>query len=134
MARIPVITGAYVAIFALGYIALSFLVIRYRRSVKAAFGDAGDIRLRSAIRAHAHFAEYVPLALLMIALLEIGGASAFAVHGLAILLLAARVTHPFGMFAKPGSGQFQGRVAGMAMTVTVIGLAALMLLWRAIVG
>jgi uncharacterized membrane protein YecN with MAPEG domain len=31
-----------------------------RRKFRAAFGDGGNSELRSAIRAHSHFAEYVP--------------------------------------------------------------------------
>ena len=43
-----------------------------------AFGDADNPALRSAIRAHAHFAEYVPIIALMVAMLEMSGAAAAA--------------------------------------------------------
>jgi uncharacterized protein len=38
-----------------------------------AFGDGGKAELRNAIRAHSHFAEYVPIIALMLALLENAG-------------------------------------------------------------
>ena len=59
--HMPSITAGYLAILALLYAALAFQVIRLRRSNQAAFNDGGHTALRSAIRAHAHFAEYVPI-------------------------------------------------------------------------
>lgn len=134
MLKFPAITGAYLALLALLFVYLSVKVIGYRRKVGAAFGDKDDVGLRSAIRAHAHFAEYVPLAALMIALVEMGGAPALLVHALCLTLLVARAAHPFGMYAKPATPGFRGRVAGQALTMTVIILAALALLWRAVTG
>jgi uncharacterized membrane protein YecN with MAPEG domain len=134
MMKMPVISGFYLAILALLYVALSVRVIGYRRKVGAAFGDKEDPGLRSAIRAHAHFAEYVPLAMLMIMVVEMGQAAPLVVHGLCLLLVVARLAHPVGMYAKPGTPRFQGRVIGQALTMTTIILAALLLLWRAVAG
>jgi hypothetical protein len=134
MLKFPAVTGAYLAVLALVFIWLSVQVIGNRRRAGAAFGDKDDVALRSAIRAHAHFAEYVPLAILMIALVEMGGASVWIVHGLGLLLLVARAAHPFGMYAKPGTPGFRGRVVGQALTMTVLGLAAALLLLRAVTG
>jgi len=71
--HLPSITSAYLAVLALLYAALTLQVIRLRQSNRAAFGDSGSPKLRSAIRAHAHFAEYVPITALMVAMLEISG-------------------------------------------------------------
>jgi uncharacterized membrane protein YecN with MAPEG domain len=58
------------------------------------FRDGDNVYLRSAIRAHAHFAEYVPIIIIMNALLEMEGASAAQRHVLLGTLTVSRVLHP----------------------------------------
>src|SRR4051794_7841360 len=101
--QFPSITAAWLAILALLYAGLATQVVRLRRKNRAGFGDAGNAQLRSAIRAHAHFAEYVPITALLIAMLEMSGLPKASIHGLMATLLVARVLHPFGMYAAPGS-------------------------------
>ena len=127
----PSITAFYLAVLALLYVALSLQVIRLRRSNRAAFGDSGNIALRSAIRAHAHFAEYVPITVLMVAVLEMAGASALRVHLLMGALVLARLLHPLGMYAAPGSWRFRiGRSGGVTITIGLLVGCALSLLSR----
>ena len=66
-----------------------------------------NIKLRSAIRAHANFIEYVPIITLMVAMLEMSGLAATRVHLLMGALLLARLLHPLGMYAGPQTLQFQ---------------------------
>jgi uncharacterized protein len=134
MAKAPLVTGLYLGLLGLIYLVLTVMVIRYRRSGKVAFGDGNDIALRSAIRAHAHFGEYVPIAIMMIAFIEMSGSAIWIVHGLAVMLIAGRLMHPFGMFAKPSEPAFNGRVFGTALTITVVALASITLLWRGMAG
>ena len=63
----PVITGFYLSILLLLYIVLALQVSRLRRGNRVIFGDGDNIKLRSAIRAHANFIEYVPIITLMVA-------------------------------------------------------------------
>ena len=58
--HLPSITSAYLAVLALLYTVLAVQVGRLRQRDRAAFGDNGSLALRSAIRAHANFIEYVP--------------------------------------------------------------------------
>jgi uncharacterized membrane protein YecN with MAPEG domain len=116
----PSITAAYTAVLALLYAALSLQVVHLRRGNQAGFGDGGNADLRSAIRAHAHFAEYVPIIALMTAMLESSGLPAIRVHLLMGTLLVARLLHPFGM----------SRVGGMTITTFVMIACALLILWR----
>jgi uncharacterized membrane protein YecN with MAPEG domain len=76
----PSITAGYLAVLALLFAALAVHVVRLRGSHGAAFGDAGNAALRSAIRAHAHFAKYVPITAMMVAVLEMSG----TLHGACI--------------------------------------------------
>jgi uncharacterized protein len=69
----PSITAGYLAVLAQLYAALAIYVVRLRGKNRAGFSDAGNPELRSAIRAHAHFAEYVPVIALMVAMLKMSG-------------------------------------------------------------
>ena len=79
------------AVLALVYAALA---VSLRRKSRAAFGDAGNAALRSAIRAHGHFAEYVPITALMVMMLEMSGLPASRVHLLMATLVLSRLMHP----------------------------------------
>jgi uncharacterized membrane protein YecN with MAPEG domain len=133
--HMPTITAGYLAALALFYVVLSLQVIRLRRMNRAAFGDNGNVALRSAIRAHAHFAEYVPITTLMVAFLEASGTSALRVHLLMGALVAARVLHPLGMYATPNSWQFRiGRTGGVAITIVLLVTCAVSILSRLLRG
>lgn len=60
MMQLPSITAAYLGILALLYLVLGLQVSRLRRGNKVLFGDGGNIKLRSAIRAHGNFVELSP--------------------------------------------------------------------------
>jgi len=132
----PSITGGYLAVLALIYAALAVNVIRLRRRNLAAFGDAGNPSLRSAIRAHGHFAEYVPIIVLMVAMLEMSGLPAWRVHILMVALVISRLLHPFGLYVKSGTPIFRvGRVGGTTITVVLLitcAIAILMRVWRGV--
>jgi uncharacterized membrane protein YecN with MAPEG domain len=134
----PSVTGFYLGLLALIYAALALEVARLRRGNRVLFGDGENVRLRSAIRAHANFIEYVPIIALLVAMLEMSGLSAIGVHVLMGALLAARLLHPLGMYSKPRTWQFSaGRVGGIVITISVLITAGLSALWRfgpAIVG
>ena len=129
--QMPSVTGFYLGLLALIYAALALQVVRLRRGNRVTFGDGENFRLRSAIRAHANFIEYVPIIALLVAALEMSGSSATWVHLLMGALLVARLLHPLGMYSKPGTWQFSaGRVGGIVITISVLIAAALSALSR----
>jgi len=129
--HLPSITGLYLAILALIYVVLGLQVSRLRRGNRVLFGDGDNRQLRSAIRAHANFAEYVPIIVLMVALLEMAGMPALRVHLLMGTLLVARLIHPLGMYVGPRTLTFQiCRVGGISLTLLVLVAAAIMMLSR----
>ena len=80
-------TPLYAALLALLFVRLSLGVIRLRRSEKISLGDGGDggdRKLMRAQRVHANFAEYVPFALILMALAEAQDASIWLVHGMGV--------------------------------------------------
>jgi uncharacterized membrane protein YecN with MAPEG domain len=127
----PTITAFYAGLLALISIGLGSWVIAGRVSSNTlhGLGDPDDLAKR--VRSHGNFIEHVPLALILIALLEAGGASHGFVRILLILLVIARIAHPFGMFAPPNSPkQFICRGGGIILTMIVTLIAAIDLLLR----
>ena len=125
------VTALYAALLAPLFLLLSSRVIRSRREVRVAVGDGGDALLARRMRVQANFAEYVPLALLLLALAESLGTSIWLLHALGVALVAARLSHAFGM-SQPAEN-FAFRVAGVATTFWTIGIAAAACLWGALV-
>ena len=78
------ITPVYAAILALLFVFLSVRTIRFRRRFSVAIGNGEHNLLARASRAHGNFAEYVPLALLLIYFIERGAAMPTLVHGLCL--------------------------------------------------
>ena len=124
------IVPIYAAIFGLMFVYLSVRVIKQRRSAKVSLGDGDNPALRKAIAVHSNFSQYVPLALLLIAFVELSHASATITHGLCACLLVGRVAHAYGL-AQPVQ-IMKLRQIGMLLTFGVIIVAAFYLLGNAI--
>lgn len=107
-------TPAYAALLGLVFVALSLRTIRLRRRHRVAIGDGGNAELRRAMRVHANFAEYTPLALLLIFFVEHDGAEILLVHALGIALLCGRLLHAWGVSREREN--FRYRVSGMLLT------------------
>jgi uncharacterized protein len=130
MKTIPTIMPIYAAIFAIFFIVLSFRVARQRQSLKIGLGDGGNKDMQRAVRVHANFAEYVPLCLLMIYLVEQSGVYAWFVHALGMGLLVGRLSHAYGVSQNRENLVF--RVMGIVLTFVVLSVCAAHLLWVAV--
>ena len=111
-------TPFYAALFGLVLVALSVRTLRLRHKLRIGIGPGNDPRLERAMRVHANFCEYVPLALILIYLFETWLRSGAWVHALGGTLLLGRLLHAYGVSQVREDYRF--RVAGMAMTFTVI--------------
>lgn len=120
------LTPIYAALCALVFLGLSWHVIAYRRANRISLGDTGDKALLKRMRAQANAAEYMPIALILLALTEASGAPALAVHTLGLALLTGRILHPLGFAATPQ--KFILRQIGTILTLAMIALSALGLL------
>jgi uncharacterized protein len=105
-------------------LALALLVVRQRQRTKTGIGTGGHPALEQAIRAHANFVEYVPIILLLLLLLELGGLGAAWLHAMGIALTVGRLLHAWGLSTNPGESF--GRAAGIGLTWLIM-LAALTL-------
>ena len=122
----PPITALYAALLALLFLRLSLNVIRIRLRTRIAFGVGGDAGLERAARVQANFAEYTPLLLLLIFLVEVSSYPAWTIHLLGAVLLAGRGIHAYGVSREPEDSRF--RSAGMISTFGVLLASAAMLL------
>jgi len=120
-------TALYASLLALLFVALGVRAVRTRQTLRISLGDANQPAMTRAMRAHANFAEYVPLALILMYLTERHTNSYAWVHVLGITLLVARLCHAWGFGREPEI--FQLRPAGAGLTFLVILVAALRLLW-----
>jgi uncharacterized protein len=124
------VTALYAALLAAWFVVLSLRVIRRRGAAKISLGDGGDKIMQRMIRAQANFAEYVPLALLLIALLEWSGVTPYVLNALGATLFVARVLHGYALSFTP---QFSfGRVWGTGLTFLVLLAASVMCLYQAL--
>lgn len=88
------ITALYASLLALLFVALSVRVIGLRRLSGVALGDGGKADLMRRMRVHANFAEYVPLALVLLGFAESLGTPSPFLHLLGLtLLLEGCCTH-----------------------------------------
>ena len=127
----PATTAFYAGLLALLYLGLSGWVMASRVSNNVLFGDGGDEAMLKRVRSHANFSEYVPLALIVVGLLEASGGGHGLVRALLIALLVGRILHPIGMFAAPNSPrQFACRGGGILLTMAALAIAAIALLLR----
>jgi uncharacterized membrane protein YecN with MAPEG domain len=121
---LPITTLAVVVAAAM-LIALSVPISLRRARLGIEIGDPHeDITLTRRIRAHGNFVEYVPLALLLIALVE-ASRNLHAAIALAAVLLVARIAHAAGTLR----GVTWLRGVGMLATFVTLfgGIAALVL-------
>jgi uncharacterized membrane protein YecN with MAPEG domain len=109
---------------------LAMRVGRLRRALKVNVGDGGDERVLRRMRAHANFAENMPIALILIALIELATGGGLLLWGAGILFVLARIAHPFGM-DRPGANAPRG--IGIVLTLIVqlgLGLWAILIAYQ----
>ncbi len=118
-----VIVPTYAGLIGLVFMLLSVRTLLLRRKLKIGIGDGKNIEMLRAMRVHANFAEYVPITLILVVMLEINEASPLLLHALCVSLLAGRILHAFGV--RRVDENYTYRVCGMAFTFTSLGFAIL---------
>jgi uncharacterized membrane protein YecN with MAPEG domain len=115
------ITLAIAGAAAILHIWLSLRVSALRRPLKIGVGDGGNEILLKRMRAHANFAENVPIFLILLGLVELAAGRNVWLWAAGILFILARIAHAFGM-DRPGANIL--RVAGIAISwLVLLGLA-----------
>jgi uncharacterized protein len=100
---------------------LALRISRWRVRDRVIHGDGGDPGRAAQVRAHANFAEYAPITLVLIAGIELARGPSPALWVLAAVFVAGRILHPFGM-DRPAPNAL--RMAGILATWIVLALLA----------
>jgi uncharacterized protein len=115
--RMPLVTTLIIAVaLAVVNLWLSIRTGQARRAAKVSVGDGDNPLLVARMRAHANFIEYVPMALILMALIESAGGSGQLLWLLGIALVVGRLLHPFGM-ERPSPNPL--RTIGILLTYLV---------------
>lgn len=124
-----IVTPLYAGIVAILFFVLSIRVVQ-GRGKGISLGDGGDVSLQRRIRAHGNFAEYVPLILVMMAMLELTRHSEYLLHALGITLVVARLLHGY---ALSFTERFKfGRFWGTALTFFLLAVCGVLCVYQGI--
>ena len=123
------VTGLYAGLLALLMLGLAARIPPLRFKARVGIGDGDDPALARAIRVHGNFVETVPMALVLLGLVEANGLAAPWLHALGMALVAGRVAHAAGL--SRSTGPSAARTAGMVATWGVTLLTALIALAQA---
>lgn len=122
------VSSIYAGILALIIVWLSLKVIKLRRANKVKLGDGGVPELQNAIRAQGNAAEYIPISLILLVLLELSGVNLWLVHLAGVTLIIGRIIHAKGLLSE----NLRYRVLGMQFTIfTIVGLATVNIIYNA---
>lgn len=116
-------TPLYAGLAALLFLYLSVRVIGTRQAEKVSVGDGANKAMIKAMRTQSNCAEYAPISLLLLMLVELQGAPIWAVHVLGLMFLSGRVLHAIGFGRTPQIIPL--RKSGMLLTFAMLALSAL---------
>ncbi len=108
------VSGVVAALLGLGYVWISFAVVKQRRLQKISIGDGGSDSMRQVIAAHNNFQNYTPVFLILLLILELSyGAPWLLVAVIGFLFCLGRTMH---YIAFTGKMDFKKRKLGMILT------------------
>ncbi|MCP5173379.1 MAG: MAPEG family protein [Pseudomonadales bacterium] len=122
------VTALYAGVLGILGVALAFHAGTGRLKQRISLGTADDVGLLIRVRRHGNFTEYVPLALVLLAVLELNGTSATILHLLGSTLLMGRVIHPVGLSMENMNHPL--RFLGTLLTMLVLIISAVIAIWQ----
>lgn len=129
MMTFPAITALCAGLLGVIGIVLAAQVGANRGKAQIGIGDGGDEELFCRIRKHGNFAEYAPLGIILLGLLEMSGAAGtMAIQILGASLVIGRILHPMGLKVKGEVTAF--RLAGVVATFLMILVTSLWLVYN----
>ena len=107
---------------------LAFFVVHHRIANQVALGSGGVEALERAIRTHGNIAEYVPSALILLALLELNGLPLWQLLFLGGGFTLARLSHVHGMLSATLLTRSMGALFSVITMVSMVGRLLTLLL------
>ena len=117
------ITAFYAGLMGLWILYLGLTVVRLRRRYDVSTGHGRRSDLEQAVRAHGNACEYIPIALILMALGEGMGMPSWVVHLFGLTLVTGRLMH--GWYFLNGARVLRVRVIGMLLTMGAIFVLAI---------
>jgi uncharacterized membrane protein YecN with MAPEG domain len=126
------ITALYASILMIFALALSFRAggVRGRTGISVLFGEPPNMELAERVRVHQNFLEYVPLAIILMGIIELNSGNATFLHVFGVVLIFSRIAHAIGL--KHDNMGHPGRVIGAGGTALISVAAALYALWMVV--
>jgi len=112
------IAALYVPLNGLLYLALTMYTSRLREKHQVFVGDGGIAELQRAMRASVNHGAYLPLALLLLVVLELSGAPRLILHVFGGGMLLARASYALGALREIGPALGLGAAATYGVIVT----------------
>ncbi len=122
------VTALYAGLLGVIGIILWALIGQVRGRTNVSLGDGNRPDLIEANRRHMNWVENVPFILVLFAIIELNGGSKTWLHAMGLVLVVARILHPFGIDA--GKMVMWQRIAGSAATFFVTIAATITVLWQ----
>mgnify|MGYP004712804863 FL=1 len=120
------VSALYVVFGALLIIKFSLDVVRLRRQYRISIGDGGVSDLQLAIRIHGNAVEYIPLATLLLVVMEMNGADIWLIHLPGLFFFFGRLLHAWGLRSRT----MLWRRNGMILTfLTLLGMIVVNLIF-----
>ena len=105
----------------------SLRIIQGRGLTKTSLGDGGNDLMTRRIRIHGNFAEYIPLLLFILFLLESSRAHVVILSLFASALVLGRLLHFYGLYSK--ETPMWARIGGMQLTLWPLIIGSLYLIY-----
>ena len=121
-----------ITLIATGVLGILFFVhslrtIFGRKLTNTNLGDGDNELMIRRIRIHGNFAEYIPLLLIILGLLEVSEVPSLWLVGFAALVVVGRLLHFYGLYSKDTPGL--ARILGMQMTLWPLLVGSIYLLY-----
>jgi hypothetical protein len=126
------ITALYAGILMIFALALSFRAggFRGKTGISVMHGEPVNMDLAERVRVHQNFLEYVPLAIILMGIIELNSGNATFLHVFGVVLIIARIAHAIGL--KHDNMGHPGRAIGAGGTALISLIAALYALWMVV--
>ncbi len=124
------ITALYAALLMIivGYLGYKIGSLRGSTGISIFHGD--NMEVATAMRRHGNFTENVPMALILMGIVEANGGNGIFLHVMGVALVLARIAHPIGLHHDSISHPL--RAVGALGTFLVMVVLAGMALWQAV--
>lgn len=121
------VTALYASLLTLVMLWLSIEVIKQRRKNQVAYADGGIESLQVARSAQSNAMDYIPITVILMALLEFNGANVWLIHVIGVAFVAGRIIHGKSILARSLKGRKQGMYLTFASMVSLVVLNLLYL-------